>query len=352
VLALIARRVSPVGAQIVAIEAAMNAILAQDVISPVLPPRSIALRDGIPVAASSIADAGPYAPVRLPKARPIDFGDPMPEGTDAVLPRDAAVWRGEHVEVVAGLAAGDGVLSQGEDGTPQMPLRRIGRRIRPIDVPLFMAAGLRHVTVRKPCIAVVSARVADNDFAAGRFQTLSRAIHDAGGVVSDSSVSLEVALANDHIDGVIGIGGTGSGERDSSVRTLARLGCVEAYGIAITPGETTAFGWIGARPVLLLPGRFDAMLAAWLLIGRYLVARLSGGDVDELPTVMPLKRKIASTIGMTELIPARCSEGMAEPLASGYLSLTSIAHSDGWISVPAESEGFAVGTMVAVNRWP
>jgi molybdopterin biosynthesis enzyme len=43
---------------------------------------------------------------------------------------------------------------------------------------------------------------------------------------------------------------------------------------------------------------------------------------------------------------------MAEPMASGYLSLTSVAHSDGWILVPAESEGFADGTLVAVNRWP
>jgi hypothetical protein len=43
---------------------------------------------------------------------------------------------------------------------------------------------------------------------------------------------------------------------------------------------------------------------------------------------------------------------MAEPLASGYLSFTALAHSDGWIAVPSESEGFAAGTPVAVNPWP
>jgi len=61
---------------------------------------------------------------------------------------------------------------------------------------------------------------------------------------------------------------------------------------------------------------------------------------------------VTSTIGMTEMIPVSCRDGMAEPLGSGYLSLTALTRSDGWILVPAESEGFAVGSEVAVNRWP
>jgi molybdopterin molybdotransferase len=55
---------------------------------------------------------------------------------------------------------------------------------------------------------------------------------------------------------------------------------------------------------------------------------------------------------MTEVIPVSCRDGMAEPLGSGYLSLTALARSDGWILVPAESEGFAAGSEVAVSQWP
>jgi molybdopterin biosynthesis enzyme len=55
---------------------------------------------------------------------------------------------------------------------------------------------------------------------------------------------------------------------------------------------------------------------------------------------------------MTELVPVRCSTGVAEPLGSGYLSLTALARSDGWIVVPADSEGFPAGTQVAVRPWP
>ena len=104
--------------------------------------------------------------------------------------------------------------------------------------------------------------------------------------------------------------------------------------------------------MLLVPGRLDAALAAWLLIGRHLVAKLAGGLVEDTPMILPLRRKVTSTIGMTEIIPVSCSGGMAEPLGSGYLSLTALSRSDGWILVPAESEGFAAGSEVAVNQWP
>jgi molybdopterin molybdotransferase len=352
VLASFAQNVSEVRPQTVTVAAAINAVLAEDVIASTSPVHPLALRDGFPVKADDVADATPYAPVMLPNARPIELGDAVPEGTDAVLPYDAVTLRGDHVEAIAGLAAGDGVLPEGGNASSRAPLRRAGEQIRPIDAAVFLAAGLTKVNVRMPRIAVAHARNAGKTPANGQFQILSRAIRSFGGVVADEPFSLEEALAEDNIDGVIGVGGTGSGQRDASVDTLGKLGRVETHGIAITPGETAAFGSIGERPVLLLPGRFDAMLAAWLLIGRYLIAGLSGGNVDELPTIMALKRKITSTIGMTELIPARFVEGMAEPAASGYLSLTALAHSDGWIQVPAASEGFADGTLVAVNRWP
>jgi len=135
------------------------------------------------------------------------------------------------------------------------------------------------------------------------------------------------------------------------VQELTRRGRVEAHGIAICPGETTAFGFVGERPVLLVPGRLDAALAAWLLIGRPLVAKLAGGSVGDLPMTASLRRKVTSTIGMTEVIPVSCRDGMAEPLGSGYLSFTALARSDGWILLPAESEGFGAGSEVAVSQW-
>ncbi|HKS87352.1 MAG TPA: molybdopterin-binding protein, partial [Pseudolabrys sp.] len=125
-------------------------------------------------------------------------------------------------------------------------------------------------------------------------------------------------------------------------------------GIAVTPGETAALGFVGARPVLLLPGRLDAALAVWLVVGRRLLDRLAaikGNDADQAES-LPLARKITSTVGLAEVVPVRRVGGQAEPIASKYLPLSSLARADGWILVPAESEGYSAGTSVQVRPLP
>jgi molybdopterin molybdotransferase len=352
VLALIGERVRAVDSQTIPVEAALNAVLAEDVVVPALPPHAIALRDGFAVEAALVGDAGPYAPVILPDARRVDLGEPLPEATDAIMPLDAVALRGERLEAIASVAVGDGVLAAGGDAAPQRPLRRSGDQIRAIDIAVLRAAGIKTVAVRIPRVTIGRARAKRDAAADERLALLSRAVSTAGGIVAPPPIGLEAALIDGQADAIIGVGGTGSGRHDAAIGTLAKFGRVEFHGIAISPGETAAFGFVGERPVLLLPGRLDAMLAAWLLLGRYLVAGLGAGDVASIRGVMPLKRKVTSTIGMRELIPVRCVAGMAEPLASGYLSLATLANSDGWIAVPADSEGFAADTIVAVNPWP
>ena len=330
----------------------LGAVLAEDVQVPQCPPHPIALRDGFAVAAAEIADAGPYAPVPLGlTACRVDVGGALPNGTDAVVPLDAIALRGDRSEAIAPVAPGEGVLAPGADATPATVLRRAGERLRALDLAAMAAAGIAEVTILSPRLALARAAAARTPVLNAAQVTLSRCAAKAGCAVSEAS-SLAEALSEGQCDVVIGIGGTGGGRRDDAVQELARRGQVEAHGIAICPGETAAFGFIGERPVLLVPGRLDAALGVWLLIGRQLTAKLAGGSIEDAPIAASLRRKVTSTIGMTEMIPVSCNRGMAEPLGSGYLSLTALARSDGWILVPAESEGFAAGSEVAVNQWP
>ena len=352
VLALIQSRVGAVTPRHAAIAQSLGAVLAEDVRAAECPPRPIALRDGFAVAATEIADAGPYAPQPLTlTARRIDTGDVLPSGTDAVAPLDAIVLRGNRAEAVAAVAPGDGVLPAGGDVAPTTALRRAGDRLRALDLAAMAAAGIAEVTIRSPRLVLARAPAAKTPVLDAAQTTLSRCAAKVGCIVRETR-SLAEALRESQCDAIIGVGGTGSGRRDAAVQELARLGRVEVHGIAVCPGETAALGFAGNRPALLVPGRLDAALAVWLLIGRQLAARLAGGRVEDLPMTAPLRRKVTSTIGMTEVIPVGCSAGMAEPLGSGYLSVTALARSDGWILVPAESEGFAVGSDVAVNQWP
>jgi molybdopterin biosynthesis enzyme len=302
--------------------------------------------------AAGIVDAGPYAPVPLGlTACRVDVGGALPSGTDAVVPLDAITLRGTRAEAIAPVAPGEGVLAPGGDAAPETALRRAGERLRALDSAAMAAAGIAEVTIRSPRLALARSTGAKMPMLNAAQVTLSRCAAEAGCAVSEVS-SLAEALSGGQSDAVIGIGGTGSGRRDDAVQELARCGRLEAHGIAICPGETAALGFVGNRPVLLVPGRLDAALAVWLLIGRQLMAKLAAASIDEAPIAASLRRKVTSTIGMTELIPVSCSGGMAEPLGSGYLSLTALARSDGWILVPAESEGFAAGSEVAVNQWP
>jgi molybdopterin biosynthesis enzyme len=52
------------------------------------------------------------------------------------------------------------------------------------------------------------------------------------------------------------------------------------------------------------------------------------------------------------VIPVRRGDNGVEPLASGYLSLAALADADGWIMVPAESEGYPAGARVTVRPLP
>jgi molybdopterin biosynthesis enzyme len=159
---------------------------------------------------------------------------------------------------------------------------------------------------------------------------------------------VEALLTGGGVDAVAMIGGTGTGARDDTVDALARTGSVEAHGIALSPGETAAFGIANSRPVLLMPGRLDAAIAVWLLVGRAILERLSGATEQLSSRQSTLIRKVASRVGLTELVLVRQSEDGDEPLASQYLPLATLAQADGWIIIPAASEGLPPGAHVTV----
>jgi molybdopterin biosynthesis enzyme len=162
----------------------------------------------------------------------------------------------------------------------------------------------------------------------------------AEGGQTEKSPDIESALNDPSPDAVIAIGGTGNGRNDASVAMLARIGTVAAHGIGLQPGETSAFGFVANRPVLLLPGRCDAALSAWLTLGRRLMALLTGRAEQSCSAAATLTRKITSTIGIA---------GQAEPLAQGYWPMNALTRANGWTVIPAGHEGLPAGATVQVN---
>jgi molybdopterin molybdotransferase len=355
VLARIDTEVKPVTPRTVDVAAAAGRTLATDVSAPARPSSALALLDGWALSADLTLGAGGYSPMLLknPPSR-IEAGQPLPPDTDSVAPFDAVKVNGGRAEAFVTINPGDGVLPAGGDCDPGIPLRYAGDRLTITDLAAFSAIGLARVTVREPRIRVLPLRGSGIINAAARLLAGDIERRGAAARLDEAGRDFNGVLASESADAIVAIGGTGSGRNDTSVQTLAREGRVAVHGMALTPGETAALGFVGPRPVLLLPGRLDAALAVWLVVGRRILERLAAAKTKESEpgVVLTLARKIASTVGLAEIVPVRRVADNAEPLASKYLPLSSLGRSDGWILVPAESEGYSAGTQVQVRPWP
>jgi molybdopterin biosynthesis enzyme len=146
-------------------------------------------------------------------------------------------------------------------------------------------------------------------------------------------------------DLVVTIGGTGVGRTDATIEALASCGVLLAHGIALQPGRTTAIGRIANCPVVALPGAPDQALAGWWTLALPALDRLCGRE-PRRTTTLPLARKIASAVGIAEIVLLKNTADTWMPLATGDLALETIARADAWLAVPGGSEGVAAGTPV------
>jgi molybdopterin biosynthesis enzyme len=352
VFAMLNARTKPVAPRDVAVVDAVGCVLAADLTAATRPARATALTDGWAVTAADVADASGYAPVPLTTTPVrVETGDELPRGADAVLPPDAIVMRGANAEAVAAAAPGEGVLAPGGDIGGATPLYVAGHRLRAADLAVLAAADVSTVSVRAPRVAIVLAREDLRLVAAAQVVARDCLAHGCTARMRNGADIADV-LAASGADVIVVIGGTGSGARDSSVTTLARAGRVACHGIGIAPGETAAVGEAHGTPVLIVPGRLDAALAAWLLVGRHLLGRLAGAAQAAPAARGRLTRKITSTVGLCDVVPVRQSGDEAEPLSGKVLPLAVLARATGYVVVPADSEGYAAGSEVAVHGWP
>jgi molybdopterin biosynthesis enzyme len=159
------------------------------------------------------------------------------------------------------------------------------------------------------------------------------------------AASIAAAIDAGMCDLLLVIGGSGVGRTDATVTALAGRGEVFAHGIALQPGRTSAVGRIDTRPVVVLPGAPDQAFAAWWTLAMPALDRLSGRRPRKTLN-LPLARKIASLVGIAEIVLLQRKQGAWVTLAAGELSLDAIARAEAWLVVSGGSEGFAAGTDV------
>jgi molybdenum cofactor synthesis domain-containing protein len=387
-LALLAAAAVPIArTERVGIGDADNRVLAADVVSAHdVPPFDRAAMDGYAVIAQDTFGAGRYDPRvlqcietvytgqvagrRLSPGECIEIatGAPMPDGADAVVmveeteKTDAAsvrvftpVYPRQHVGPrAADIAAGQRILTKGQLLNPS----RIGA---------LAATGARDVEVfARPRVAILSTGneiVEPGDplgpgqiYDINRF-TLSSAVAAHGGVpVTGETAPDNLGALVDAIrraaaaDVVVFSGGSSVGERDLLLDALQSAGEVIFHGIAVKPGKPMVFGRVGATPVLGMPGYPTSCLSnAYLLLVPLLrlVARLPEHRPQSLR--MPLARRIVSTTGRHQFYTVRVVDGAAAPAFKASGDITSMAHADGYIEIPAQTDIVEAGEIVEVK---
>lgn len=311
------------------------------------PPRDIAAADGYAFRAHDLVGASSYSPLPLPITPTwVEAGEPIPDGCDCVLDSDSVEISGPMPQVLVEAIPGQGVRRAGSDIAAGNRVVEAGRRVLPRDLLLARAAGIARLKVRRPRLHIVNVPggtvtadlIAESARAAGAEIT---SVSAAGRDVASIAAALDVRTC----DLLLVVGGSGVGRTDATVTALGMRGEVLAHGIALQPGRTSAVGRVGKTPVIVLPGAPDQAFAAWWTLALPALDRLSGRRPRRTLN-LPLARKIASGVGIAEIVLLERKDGAWITLAAGELSLDAIARAEAWLAVPGGSEGFAAGAPV------
>jgi molybdopterin biosynthesis enzyme len=349
-LTLLLEGLQPVGPVAIPLAQALGCIAAYMPALPANPACDRAAVDGWALRARDLAGASSYSP--LPLAQPpawVEAGDRMPDGCDCVVDADLVDHSGPVAQVLAEVMPGQGVRRRGGDIAEGGLAIPSGQPARPLDLLIARVSGLESLRVRRPRLRIVNIPAASGVAATTRLVAESAGAAGAAIVCSEASgrdaASIADALDGGGCDLLLTIGGSGVGRTDASIVALAQRGNIIAHGLAVQPGRTSAVGRIGKTPLVALPGAADQALAAWWTLGLPVLDRLSGRAPRRL-VGLPLLRKVASSVGIAEIVLLEKDQKGWLPLAVGELSLQTIARADAWLAVPDRSEGFAAGAAV------
>jgi molybdopterin molybdotransferase len=386
VLRLLDERVRSLPPETVPAAEACGRVLAAAVVAEVaVPGFDRAAMDGYAVRAEETFGAGPYNPLELRVAgqalpgRPfagrvapgqavrIMTGAPVPDGADAVVPVEVAQEEGDVLRVTDPVPPGRHVGRRGEDVEPGRPVLPAGRVLRPQDVGLLASVGVTAVeVVRRPRVDVLitgdellpaGSKPAGCQIVDSNSVMLAALVRRDGGaphvgaILPDRREAVRAAITASTADVLLISGGSSVGQEDHAPTLVAELGELPVHGVALRPASPAGVGFLGRRPVFLLPGNPVSCLCAYDLFAGRAVRRL-GGRPAELPyrqAQLPLVAKVSSAVGRVDYVRVRVRDGRAEPLAvSGASMLSTTTAADGFVLVPRDSEGHPPGEVVTV----
>ena len=386
---------APLGAEIVALDAALGRVLARDVVASVdVPSFDRSNVDGFAMVASdsfSAMEERPrsvrlndevLAPGVLPRdtvvpgrATPIATGGMLPRGADAVLMIEYSEVAddGSSLEVRRPVTPGENVSYAGTDIARGETALRAGTLLTSREIGVIAALGIAQVDVyRRPRVAIFST---GNEIVApgqpprpgtvydSNAAIIGAAVAELGcepvhlGVVRDDDAALgEVLTRALEADAVIFSGGTSKGAGDISYRTVGRLQFpgIVAHGVALKPGKPICLAVTDGKPVVILPGFPTSAIFTFHEFVAPVLRAYAGLPVERQHTVEArLPMRVNSERGRTEYLLVglvQSQDGLtAYPMGKGSGSVTTFSNADGFITIDQHTEMLDADSMVSVR---
>ena len=365
---------------------ALHRVVAEEIRSPVdVPPANRAAMDGYAVLARDTGRARKFAPAVLRvqenvhaggmpsrraahgRATQIATGAPLPRGADAVVMVEDTERDRDAVRVFRPVRPEENVSFRGSDIRKGSRVLARGEVLTPARLGALAAVGREAVAVyARPRVALLV--TGDEVMPAGsrlrpgqvydiNSHTMAAAVREAGGEpvllgrVPDRLDALQDALAAASAeDLVVFSGGSSVGEKDLVIDAMRALGDLLFHGIAIKPGRPTVLGKVRGKAVLGMPGNPTSCLSNCYVILAPMLRRMArlpppAGRVLELP----LADGIRSPRGRVEVHTVRVVHGKAVPAFKESGAITSMAHADGYIVIPADVDHVDAGESVRVT---
>jgi len=347
---------------------------------PVFAARSVpsyhaAAMDGFAVKAEDTFIAAPERPLNLKISShmlPVNTGEPMPAGTNAVIMIEhCSIIDDNNIEISKSAYPWEHVRKVGEDIVATQLIIPGNRRLTPYDIGALLAAGVYEIEVYSlPKVLIIPTgselvsftEEIKNELEPGRIidfnSTVLSAIAKRAGaapvihpIVKDNLEELVLALdksIDKDFDLIVVNAGSSSGTRDYTMAAINRLGKTLVHGITIMPGKPTIIGEIKGKPVIGNPGYPVSAIISFEQFAIPFIALLTGqAEAQQNEILVETGRKISSKLGMEEFIRVTLGEinsrTIAIPLTRGAGTITSLTRADAIIRIPQELEGINEG---------
>jgi len=391
-------RLAPLGSERVPLSAALDRILADDVVSSVdVPGFDRSNVDGFALHASDTfgameesvrtvrVNAEVLAPGIVPDvtvvpgfATPIATGGMLPRGADAVLMVEHSEYAdapdGPRLEIRRAVTPGENVSYAGTDIARGEIVLRAGQQLTSREIGVLAAVGQRDVVVhRRPRVAIFST---GNEIVAPGEPLRPGAVYDSNaaiigaavaelggepvhlGVIRDDEPALAAALARglQSADVVVFSGGTSKGAGDISYRVVHALRNpgVVAHGVALKPGKPICLAVTDGKPVVILPGFPTSAIFTFHEFLAPVLRAMSGMPAERRQHVTAtLPMRVNSERGRTEYLLVGLVQGpeglSAYPMGKGSGSVTTFSGADGFITIDQHTEILDAGATVPVQ---